>query len=153
MSATFYDLMRYAKTGIAAPDMTQYDNVKACAMFGGDAEPKNLYDYTRTDGVKDGYFINKNSRQEQALYTYEISYPIAVTVGQQYRWTFNADDGQKHSSPTVGFYDDTDTMIGVASHRDEITSFTFTVPSGCTYIRASVYKATKDQASLMKEES
>lgn len=153
MSATFYDLMRFAKTGIASPSMTQYDKMKALAAFGGDAEPKNLYDYTRTDGVKYGYFINKRSQQEQALSSYEISYPIAVTVGQQYRWTFNAEDGVKHSNPTVGFYDDTDTMFSIALHPDEITTFTFTVPEGCTYIRASVYKATKEQASLMKEES
>lgn len=32
MSASFYDLMRYAKTGIAAPDLTEYDKIKALAM-------------------------------------------------------------------------------------------------------------------------
>lgn len=108
----------------------------------------NLYDCSRTEGATDGYFINKNSQQEQALYTYEISYPIPVTAGETYRWTFNAADGQKHSSPTVGFYDSTDTLIGAASHRDEITTFTFTAPSGCTYIRASVFKSKKQQAML-----
>lgn len=35
MSATFYDLQKYAKTGIASPDMTQYDRIKARAFFGG----------------------------------------------------------------------------------------------------------------------
>ena len=33
MSANFYDLMRYAKTGIAAPEMTHYDRMKAMAFF------------------------------------------------------------------------------------------------------------------------
>lgn len=183
MSATFYELMKYARTGIANADMAGYDKLKARAMIGGgyalttitgvppirfkakgdsltawsitgNSVPSlNLYDKDRTDGVTDGYFINKRSRQEQALYTYEISYPIAVTVGQQYRWTFNAEDGVKHSNPTVGFYDDTDTMFSVATHPDEITSFTFTVPTGCTYIRASVYKATKGQAMLTAGDS
>ena len=32
MSASFYDLLKYAKTGIAAPDMTAYDKLKALAM-------------------------------------------------------------------------------------------------------------------------
>ena len=35
MSANFYDLMKYAKTGIALPDMTGYDKMKALALFGG----------------------------------------------------------------------------------------------------------------------
>ena len=34
MSATFYDLMRYAKTGIASPEMTHYDKLKALAIGG-----------------------------------------------------------------------------------------------------------------------
>lgn len=32
MSATFYDLLKFAKTGIAAPEMTHYDKLKALAM-------------------------------------------------------------------------------------------------------------------------
>ena len=32
MSASFYDLMKYAKTGIAAPSMTHYDKLKALSM-------------------------------------------------------------------------------------------------------------------------
>lgn len=35
MSASFYDLLKYAKTGIAAPDMTAYDKMRAVAMGGG----------------------------------------------------------------------------------------------------------------------
>ena len=32
MSATFYDLLKFAKTGIAAPEMTAYDKLKALSM-------------------------------------------------------------------------------------------------------------------------
>ena len=35
MSASFYDLMKYAKTGIASPDMTDFDKRRAMAAFGG----------------------------------------------------------------------------------------------------------------------
>ena len=111
-------------------------------------ETQNLYDKTITDGVTNGYYINKNTQQEQALSTYEISYQISVTAGQTYKWTFNNSDGQTHSAPTVGYYDSTDTMIGVANHANSVTEFEFTVPAGCTYIRASVYKSKKDQAML-----
>lgn len=39
MSATFYDLLKYAKTGIASPDMTGYDKMKARAMFSKTKKP------------------------------------------------------------------------------------------------------------------
>lgn len=32
---TFYDLLKFAATGIAAPDMTAYDKMRALAAFGG----------------------------------------------------------------------------------------------------------------------
>ena len=32
MSASFYDLLKFAKTGIASPDMTHYDKLKALSM-------------------------------------------------------------------------------------------------------------------------
>ncbi len=35
MSVSFYDLLKYAKTGIAAPDMTGYDKLRARAIGGG----------------------------------------------------------------------------------------------------------------------
>lgn len=35
MSASFYDLMKYAKTGIASPEMTNFDKCRALAAFGG----------------------------------------------------------------------------------------------------------------------
>ena len=39
MSASFYDLLKFAKTGIAAPFMTAYDKMKALAMCGGGKFP------------------------------------------------------------------------------------------------------------------
>lgn len=35
MSVSFYDLMKYAKTGIASPEMTGFDKLRARAAFGG----------------------------------------------------------------------------------------------------------------------
>lgn len=35
MSATFFDLMKYASTGIASPSMTAYDKARALVAFGG----------------------------------------------------------------------------------------------------------------------
>lgn len=35
MSASFYDLLKYAATGIAAPDMTYYDRMRASTIMGG----------------------------------------------------------------------------------------------------------------------
>lgn len=35
MSASFYDLLKYAQTGIASPDMTAFDKLRARAMSGG----------------------------------------------------------------------------------------------------------------------
>ena len=35
MSATFYELLKYAATGIASPDMTYYDRMRASTLMGG----------------------------------------------------------------------------------------------------------------------
>ena len=35
MSANFYELLKYAKTGIASPDMTYYDKMRASTLMGG----------------------------------------------------------------------------------------------------------------------
>ena len=35
---TFYDLMKYARTGIASPDMTAYDKLRALTIVGGAAQ-------------------------------------------------------------------------------------------------------------------
>lgn len=37
MSASFYDLLKYAKTGLASPGMTSYDKMRALSMTGGGA--------------------------------------------------------------------------------------------------------------------
>lgn len=42
MSASFYSLMKYAKLGIASPEMTYYDRLKASALFGGTAPDKTI---------------------------------------------------------------------------------------------------------------
>ena len=34
MSASFYDLLKFAKTGIASPSMTYYDKLKALELLG-----------------------------------------------------------------------------------------------------------------------
>lgn len=39
MSASFYDWLEYAKTGIASAEMTDYDKIKALAMAGGAKYP------------------------------------------------------------------------------------------------------------------
>jgi len=108
----------------------------------------NLFDPDRTDGIIDNAYINKNTHEQATLKTYYISYPIPVIPGQDYTWVFNNDDGQDHSSPTVGFYDDTGIFIGNATHSNQIKRFSFTIPSGCAYIRASVYKPLKSEAML-----
>ena len=36
---SFYDLLKYAKTGIASSDMTAYDKQRAIAMAGGAKYP------------------------------------------------------------------------------------------------------------------
>ena len=35
MSANFYELLKYAQTGIASPDMTYYDKMRASTLMGG----------------------------------------------------------------------------------------------------------------------
>lgn len=35
MSASFYDLLKYAKTGIAAPNMNNFDKIRALSLAGG----------------------------------------------------------------------------------------------------------------------
>lgn len=46
---TFYDLMKYAKTGIISSEMTAFDKMKALALFGGEPKPKKMYIYVGTD--------------------------------------------------------------------------------------------------------
>ena len=46
---SYYDMMRFAKTGIA-DDLTMMDKVRSTAAFGGGEKKKTLYVYVGTDG-------------------------------------------------------------------------------------------------------
>ena len=122
--------------------------VDSYQFFGNMYKSPNLYDKDRTYDVMDGKYINKNTQAITSLRTYELSYPIPVTPGKTYWWTFNESDGQIHSAPTIGYYNSSDELIGAASHTNNITVFSFTPPSGCVYVRASVFKSAKNQAML-----
>ena len=50
MMTSFYNLLKYAATGIAAPEMTAYDKLKALAMRSGEPKPVKMYIYAGTDG-------------------------------------------------------------------------------------------------------
>ena len=49
MSVSFYDLLKYARTGIASPEMTAFEKYIAQAMAGGETAIK-MYIYIGTDG-------------------------------------------------------------------------------------------------------
>lgn len=104
----------------------------------------NFFDGARTDGIKDNKYLNQ-SGQEVSSNDYYISYPIPVLAGKVYEWFFGR--SATHQSPTVGFYDNLDNLISVASHGAS-QQFTFTVPANAHHIRASVYKINKAVAML-----
>ena len=101
----------------------------------------NLFDKDRTQGIIANAYVNQSGQQVSSQ-NYYLSYPIAVSEGETYTWSFNSDAGAQHTAPTVGFYDSNDTLIGGATHDSGVYHFTFTVPSTTTYIRASVYIGT-----------
>ena len=188
MSANFYQLLKYAATGIASPDMTYYDRMRASALMGGvvqtltgipplsfksngtpliswsmkgngsqqgtptpDApimpefvgvKTANLFDKNQTTGIISGKYINQNGVFSTNQYYY-VSYPIRLTIGETYTWSFGS-GLITHSSPTIGFYDSGDNLLSVASHASSIAHFSFTVPEGCAYILASVYTREPD---------
>ena len=98
----------------------------------------NLFDKSQTTGIVSGKYINQNGELISDTYYY-LSYPIKLTIGETYTWSFSSDT-QKHNAPTVGFYDSEDNLLSVVSHSSNIFHFSFTIPQGCAYIRASVYK-------------
>ena len=53
MSASFYDLMKYARTGIASPEMTGFDKVRALSSFPSD------YPLTTLTGIPPIDFLSK----------------------------------------------------------------------------------------------
>ena len=112
-----------------------------------DNNGENLFDCDRTDGIIDNSYINKSNGEIVADANYYISYPIYVLKDVDYVWTF--DSIQAHTAPTVGFYDASDNLIGFAPHGSNIKYFVFTTPSGCKYIRASVYKCNDLQKEAM----
>lgn len=66
-----------------------------------------------------------------------------------YTWSFNSSTAANHSAPTVAFYDNTDNLIGVATHTNSIYHFTFTVPSNVAYMRASVYVGGNNDTGML----
>ena len=109
----------------------------------------NLFDYTRTVGVISNKYISRSTGDEVSDNDYDISYPIPVYTNTEYTWRFNNDSGSTHNSPTVAFFDSSDNQIGVASHGSPIRYFSFTTPSNCAYIRASVYKRNSNNTEAM----
>ena len=107
---------------------------------------RNLFDCERTEGITTGKYINTSGAVSENQYYY-ISYPIYVEAGVEYTWRF--DNVQAHTAPTVAFYNAGGTQIGVASHASNVTHFTFTTPSNCDFIRASVYIRNDSQKEAM----
>ena len=68
MSATFYELLKYAATGQASPDMTYYDRMRASALMGGypertvTGEPPLVYD-AKKEGYLTAWEISGNGVQ------------------------------------------------------------------------------------------
>ena len=114
-----------------------------------DNNGENLFDCDRTDGIIDNSYIRKSDGEIVTDTYYYISYPIYVAENMTYTWRFNSETSTAHSVPTVGFYDASDNIIGVASHDNQIRYFSFTTPNGCKYIRASVYKRNNLQREAM----
>lgn len=111
---------------------------------------ENLFDKDNTEGIEDGYYIDKTTGNKVYDRLYYISAPMAVTSGETYCWIFRITlSGAIHNAPTVGFFDANDNKIGVANHYSGIKNFSFTAPVNCTYIRASVYKDDADEAMLV----
>ena len=110
-------------------------------------ETANLYNYAETVDVTDNKYLDQQG-VERSSSSYQISYPITVEPETEYTWQFGGVN--KHTAPTVGFYDSNDNLISAAQHINAATHFTFTTPSNCDYVRASVYKNSKSEAMLSK---
>lgn len=109
-------------------------------------ETENLFDWEETVGIKNNYYINQEG-QEVNNTSYYLSYPISIVAQEAYTWSWGGTN--VHSAPTVGFYDSNDNLIGVAQHNSTVNSFSFTIPSNCSYIKASVYKTNNDMKGAM----
>lgn len=107
----------------------------------------NLFNYNQTTSIIDNSYINQSGTIVSDS-QYYLSYPITVEADTVYTWRFNEDTHSYHNSPTVGFYDNSDNLISVANHAGAVRYFSFTTPSNCAYIRASVFKTYKNEAML-----
>lgn len=79
MSASMFDLQRYAATGIKADDMTAFDMEKAVSMFGGSSSgnllPVSMFEnLTHPSYWEGGYYINFTDMQG-GLYTLSTDMP------------------------------------------------------------------------------
>lgn len=81
MSASFYDLLKYAATGIASPDMTFYDKMKARSMF-GEMKPPAMDDYAKIAQI-----VRAGKAQDY------------FQIGQQVLCKYTATDGTEYSMP------------------------------------------------------
>ena len=109
----------------------------------------NLFNYADRTDIINGMYISKNGEIVENA-SYYISYPINIETGVAYTWRFNSEDTEVvYSAPTVGYYDNNDTLIGVAQHPNGIKSFSFTVPTDCKYIRCSVNQRSGLQSEAM----
>ena len=60
MSASFYELLKFAKTGIPSQDMTRFDELKSRQMFGGQQGEKTKCSlYVGTDS---SYYEGSNGK-------------------------------------------------------------------------------------------
>lgn len=122
MSATFYDLMRYAQTGIASPEMTSYDKMKALAMCKAGFPVKTLTGIPPISFQSDGtpltaWSISGNMVQESVPNPQNPVTP--QECGDRTAQLFDI------SKATVGKYIDSSgnektSQIGLTSHSDYI---------------------------------
>lgn len=143
-----YDLTDYLISGNAVQDGTPSADAPVDAVGCG-VRTENLFDYTDRTEIIDNRYINQNGNMVESD-GYYISYPIEVEAGATYTWRFNSESiSALHTAPTVGYYDSNNTLIGVASHSSNVRFFSFAIPTGCEYIRCSVYKRNGVQSEAM----
>lgn len=108
----------------------------------------NLFNANDMTDIINNSFINQ-SGSIISNSDYYISGLIEVEAGQTYCWNFG-DQSDYHSSPTIGFYDGGGNLLSAASHSAAVRWFNFTVPSGASFVRASVWKYSSSGAMLSK---
>ena len=86
MSASFYDLLKFAKTGVAAPSMTAYDKLKAQALCGGAKKPA-MDDYAAIAKI-----VRAGKAQEFFSVGEQILCRYTATNGTEYNMPFDIVD-------------------------------------------------------------